>query len=401
MIFLARLAGENRRRARVLGVCVNENQRLDLIRKIESKRGSRVIVYMTSTRDGLDDYMSFDDIRIIEHHLNAIFTKGVKKLDLVLYTPGGISVVPSAIVSLIREYLGPKGEFSVLIPSMAMSAGTIISLGADEIVMGPGGYIGPIDTQTILGGNYKSVETLRAYFELAKSLGLRSKRDIRTLFLKISDTISPLQLGQLQRVINEGERTALWVLKSRKKPLGKRANARIVRYLTESVGAHSQAIHRREALSAGLEFVRYAEHYGIDKFLSDLFIGYEQLLELDVPFARNREFKIPGDEFDMNVDGEHAMEKPISVVESKDRLDIAKMAYGYKFWKDAPLAPKNVPMDEEMYAPGENGRGTGPFADQFGQGLRGASGAATSTRVRNPGLSAALRWDTPRNNAPE
>lgn len=374
---------------------MKEQQRLDLIRKIENKRGSRVIVYMTSTRDGLDDYMSFDDIRIIEHHLNAIFRSGVRKLDLMLYTPGGISVVPSAIVSLIREYLGPKGEFSVLIPSMAMSAGTIISLGADEIIMGPGGYIGPIDTQTILGGNYRSVETLRAYFELAKSLGLRSRRDIRTLFLNLSEKVSPLQLGQLQRVINEGERTAQWVLKSRKRPLSERANKKIIRYLTESVGAHSQAIHRREALSAGLDFVRYAEHYGIDRFLSDLFIGYEKLLELDVPFVRNSEFGIPGDQLDVNVDGEHAMEKPISLVESRDRLDIAKLAYGYKFWRDAPAAPQGVRVDQEALASADRGSFAGTFTNQP-QGLSGEASLGPTSGLK-PKLAAALRWDTPRN----
>lgn len=383
----------------IQGIFVKEQQRLDLIRKIENKRGSRVIVYMTSTRDGLDDFMSFDDIRIIEHHLNAIFRGGVRKLDLLLYTPGGYSVVPSAIVSLIREYLGPKGEFSVLIPSMAMSAGTIISLGADEIIMGPGGYIGPIDTQTFIAGQYESVETLRAYFELAKSLGLRSRRDTRALFLKLSDKISPLQLGELQRVINESERTAQWVLKSRRRPLGRRANRKIIRYLTESIGSHSQAIYRREALGAGLEFIRYAEHYGIDRFLSDLFIAYEQLLELDLPFARNSGFNVPGDEFDVNIDGEHAMEKPISLIESRDRLDIAKLAYGYRFWRDAPTAPASVPADQEVLASDQFGPNGGRFSDRRGESADDAGPRFISEE--GPKLSTGLRWDTPRNTAPD
>jgi serine dehydrogenase proteinase len=327
---------------------VDERQRLDLISEIEKKRGSRVIAYLTGDRQGHWDAMDFSDVRVIEHHLDEIFRKKPPtKLDLFLYTPGGYAAVPAAIVALIREYVGTKGEFSVLIPSQAFSAGTILSLGADELVMGPGGHIGPIDTQ--MGG--ESVDTLRAYFDFASSLGLTRRANIRDIFLKVSDKVSPILLGSMQRLARESERKSLRVLESRRRPLSKKENRQIIRFLAIQVGNHGQAIHRTEALSNGIKFVRHAEQFGIRTTMSDLFGCYEQLLELDVPLARKSyDFDIPGDADDKNHDGSHTMEKPLSLVESRDRLDIAKLAYGYRFWRDAPQPPsKTVPgqKDEE------------------------------------------------------
>ena len=40
-----------------------------------------------------------------------------------------------------------KGEFTLLIPSMCKSAGTLVAIGADELVMSPLGELGPLDVQ--------------------------------------------------------------------------------------------------------------------------------------------------------------------------------------------------------------------------------------------------------------
>lgn len=330
---------------------MKERQRLDLIRKIEKKRGSRVIAYVTGTRPGHGDMMDDSDVRVIEHHLDEIFSKKApSRLDLFLYTPGGYIVVPTTIVALIREYLGPKGEFSVLIPSMAYSSGTILSLGADEIIMGPGGHLGPIDTQS----DGVPVDIIHDYFDLARSLGLKTRRNVRDIFLKLTDDMHPLMLGSIHRTLKEGERRAMRVLSTRKNPLSNRRNRKIVKFLTSDVGLHGQAIHRSEARENGLDFVKNAESYDIRNFMSELFSGYEQMLDLDLPLVRpsyltdNKPSRQPGDEADRDTYGNYIMEAPLSVVESLERLDIAKLAYGSRFWRDAPKAPRtNSPQGTE------------------------------------------------------
>jgi hypothetical protein len=61
---------------------------------------------------------------------------------LFLYTPGGIIVAGWGLVHLIREFCK---NFAVLVPYKAWSCGTLICLGADEIVLARLGQLGPID----------------------------------------------------------------------------------------------------------------------------------------------------------------------------------------------------------------------------------------------------------------
>ena len=63
-------------------------------------------------------------------------------LDLVLHTAGGDTEAPWRFISLIREY---TKELSVLVPHRALSSGTLMALGADEIIMTPLSALGPID----------------------------------------------------------------------------------------------------------------------------------------------------------------------------------------------------------------------------------------------------------------
>ena len=108
----------------------------DLLKKIEKERGCPTIVYWTSqlARVSLAAEISlFDQLRACGKQ---------EAIDLVLFTNGGDTEAPWRIVSLIREFCD---KFSVLIPHRALSAGTLIALGADEIVMTPMSVLGPID----------------------------------------------------------------------------------------------------------------------------------------------------------------------------------------------------------------------------------------------------------------
>ncbi len=115
--------------------------RIKIIQQIERARKSRVISYVTSTRQGLEVQMAMDTVRYVYDHLEAIAAKKDKqplKLDLFLHSNGGDGVVPWRLVTLIREY---ADQFSVLVPYRAFSAATLTALGADAIVMHPMGML--------------------------------------------------------------------------------------------------------------------------------------------------------------------------------------------------------------------------------------------------------------------
>ena len=68
-----------------------------------------------------------------------------KGLDLILHTPGGEVAATEAIVDYLRAKFG--ANIRVIVPQLAMSAGTMIACAAKEVLMGKHSSLGPIDPQ--------------------------------------------------------------------------------------------------------------------------------------------------------------------------------------------------------------------------------------------------------------
>lgn len=66
-------------------------------------------------------------------------------LDLVLHTPGGSPAAAEAIISYLRSKF--NYDIRVIVPQLAMSAGTMMACAAKEIIMGKQSSLGPIDPQ--------------------------------------------------------------------------------------------------------------------------------------------------------------------------------------------------------------------------------------------------------------
>ena len=114
-----------------------------IIGDLEKERGSKVIVYFTGDRQPFGSRIAEDAVRVLyEHLVNLDFDEGKKVIDLFLYSRGGDVSVPWRIASMVREFCE---EFNVLVPYKAQSAATLLSLGADNIIMGKKAELGPID----------------------------------------------------------------------------------------------------------------------------------------------------------------------------------------------------------------------------------------------------------------
>ena len=188
-------------------------EKKQLIQQIEKIRNSKVITYITSDRQGpVNARVAMDIIPIISKQLRQIGK--VENIDLFLYSTGGDTMVPWRLVSMIREYCN---KFSVLIPYKAHSAASMISLGADEIVMTDLSELSPIDPSTANVFNPSdptnpqnkipiSVEDVMAYFDLAKNkFGIKSDEDLTKIFNKFVESnpqIHPLALGNVNRTHN-------------------------------------------------------------------------------------------------------------------------------------------------------------------------------------------------------
>jgi hypothetical protein len=80
---------------------------------------------------------------ILPIFINHLRTDGMhERIDVFLFTHGGDTLTGFGLARLIREYATSVG---VLIPDICHSAGTLFSLGADQILMTRGATLSPID----------------------------------------------------------------------------------------------------------------------------------------------------------------------------------------------------------------------------------------------------------------
>jgi ClpP class serine protease len=125
-----------------------QNERYSLIKKLEKKNNSRVILLVHRQEQiGLFGipFVRFINIEDSEAVLRAIRTTPPNTpIDLVLHTPGGLVLAAVQIALALKAH---PSRTRVIIPHYAMSGGTLIALAADEIIMDPHAILGPVDPQ--------------------------------------------------------------------------------------------------------------------------------------------------------------------------------------------------------------------------------------------------------------
>jgi len=142
---------------------------------LEAARKSKVLVYVTGDRLGMETQISSEVYDKFVNHLDLIGV--VKKISLYLYTRGGNTLAVRSLVNLIRQFCD---EFEVIIPSKTHSPGTLMSLGANTIEMTKQATLGSIDPSITIPLNPQiagtapnarypvSVEAVSGYLNLAK-----------------------------------------------------------------------------------------------------------------------------------------------------------------------------------------------------------------------------------------
>lgn len=87
------------------------------------------------------------------------------ELDLIIHSPGGSPEACASVVSYLRQKFA---HIRVFVPLAAMSAGTMLALSCDEIVMGKHSQLGPIDPQMFTGQRYSPARAIIQQFDRAK-----------------------------------------------------------------------------------------------------------------------------------------------------------------------------------------------------------------------------------------
>jgi hypothetical protein len=237
---------------------MNFSTRQALYRKIEAARDSRVLAFVTSERPNMETQIAADCVDPVVDLLDAIGP--TKRISLVLHTNGGDALTAWRLTNLFRTF---ADELEVLVPSKALSAGTLISIGADKILMTKQAALGPIDPSVTtplnpvvnVGGQAKhvpvSVEAVRGYLDAARDeLGIKGEAQLASVLVDLAGRIHPLVIGQIFRSRAQIRFLADKLLQRQVTDADKKNS--IIAFLCADSGSHDYTINRREAKDMGL-----------------------------------------------------------------------------------------------------------------------------------------------------
>ena len=256
------------------------------------------------------------DMELIYQALNDFHGPGI---DVLLSSCGG-SVEGAYMIarSLRRRF----GHVRIYVPHLAKSAATLLSLVADEIVMGPLGELGPMDVQSTLALSapvssdasallpFSGLKTLDSALRdqlretteaLARATGVRpadivghSIDLIAKVYSPIYARVDPVRIGEGSRGLRMGFEYGMRIL-CRMRGMSSEHAAKIVGKLVHAYPSHDFVIDGEEAMGIGLPVRRANEQeLPLMRDLGRFLLGMD--LERDVV-----ELMLPGEPDDTGV----------------------------------------------------------------------------------------------------
>jgi hypothetical protein len=197
-----------------------------------------------------------------------------ERIALVIDSNGGMAEDAYEVAKVLQRHCG---GFVAVIPRHAKSAATLLSLGADEIMLGKFGELGPLDVQYpdpereewISGlDEVQALERLQAFVmsaldQLMLTLCARTSRKVGTMLPHATQLVTEMtrplfehidvfRYSQMSRALKVGEEYARRLLSRR---FAKAEATEIARKLVENYPTHSFVIDIDEAKDIGLQLV--------------------------------------------------------------------------------------------------------------------------------------------------
>lgn len=205
--------------------------------------------------------------------MNAVSGLDKKKgLDLILHTPGGVVTATESIVNYLRKIF--DCDIRVIVPHMAMSAGTMIACASKEIIMGKESSLGPIDLQ------YRGVPAQGVLLEFERAIKETQQDPSRALIWReIIQQYRPTFIGECDNAVSLAyELVGGWL----KTCMFKRSKKRdtIVEKLLEELASHSASkVHDRhydyvKCKELGLKVVALEKNQDLQDAVLSLYHAY-------------------------------------------------------------------------------------------------------------------------------
>lgn len=185
-------------------------ERKKQLAKIAKIRRRDVFVYAADIKKHRPPYASAtiddDDLMPVADQLSVLDGRG---LDVILETQGGKAEAAEDIVKQIRHRFKSVG---FIIPGRAKSAGTIMVMSGDEILMEPASALGPIDAQMSWAGKTFSADAfLTGLDNIKKEV---AEDGLNRAFIPILQNISPGEIEACRNAQNFSRKlVSEWLIK--------------------------------------------------------------------------------------------------------------------------------------------------------------------------------------------
>ena len=248
-----------------------QTKQSEWLKKLSVKRGDRNVLFYGSAflqKPQVASILLQISPEDINGYMSTMYgmdwTKG---LTLILHTPGGVTNATETIV----EYLHQKfTDIEVIVPTYAMSAGTMISLAANRIVMGRQSQLGPIDPQMPGSGRMMSARAIVDQFDRARE-EITADRGQAAVWASVLQSLGPALLTEARNALDYGEKMVeRWLTRRRfvndPDAVTKAQNTASYFNRSEKHKSHGRRIDRDEARSQNLD----VEDLEVDQELQDI-----------------------------------------------------------------------------------------------------------------------------------
>lgn len=163
-------------------------QRQDLIKAYEELTGATLIVVI--------DAIFHPNMTYLEELLCDV--DATKPMHLLLASPGGDG---ETAIRMVRSIQARCSELTVVIPDMAKSAATLLCLGADRILMGPAGDLGPVDPQFPVGRGLVGAKEIVAAVDEAEER-ISGRPESYALFASLLADVNMIMVRQARSALD-------------------------------------------------------------------------------------------------------------------------------------------------------------------------------------------------------
>lgn len=174
-----------------------------------------------------------------------------RPLHVLLASPGGDG---ETAIRMVRSMQARCSGLTMLIPDMAKSAATLVCLGADEIVMGPVGDLGPVDPQFQLGNRLVGAKDIVAAVDEAEQR-VTANPETYALFSGLLSDVNMLMVEQARNAIDRSSalvKEALGSQRTRSPDETEALAAKLQAPLIDDSASHSAVLPAKIAASLGL-----------------------------------------------------------------------------------------------------------------------------------------------------